>query len=51
MYNNGIKRSVVTATGMRTCQPQAGWWWIKNEDEPGFSIETQGNHLFMAGYM
>jgi hypothetical protein len=54
MINNGINRSVVTVPGTQICQPQApqtGWWWNKNEGGRGFSIETQGNHLFMAGYL
>ena len=52
--NGGINRSVVTVPGTLTCQPQApetGWWWNKNEGGRGFSIEAQGNHLFMAGYL
>jgi alpha-tubulin suppressor-like RCC1 family protein len=53
MVNSGTNRSVATIPGTLTCQPQApqtGWWWNKNESGRGFSIETQGNHLFMAGY-
>ncbi|HUP30167.1 MAG TPA: hypothetical protein VM122_08350 [Usitatibacter sp.] len=54
MLNNGINRSAVTVPGPATCQPQppeAGWWWNKSESGRGFSIETQGNRLFMAGYL
>jgi hypothetical protein len=54
MINTGTNRSVVTIPGTQTCQPQApqtGWWWNKNEGGRGFSIETQGNNLFMAGYL
>ncbi len=54
MINNGVNRSAVTVPGPQTCQPQApqtGWWWNKNEGGRGFSIETQDNHLFMAGYL
>jgi hypothetical protein len=54
MINNGINRSAVTVPGPQVCQPQApqtGWWWNKNEGGRGFSIETQGDHLFMAGYL
>jgi alpha-tubulin suppressor-like RCC1 family protein len=53
MINGGTNRSVVTIPGAQKCEPQApqtGWWWNKNEGGRGFSIETQGNHLFMAGY-
>jgi alpha-tubulin suppressor-like RCC1 family protein len=53
MINNGINRSAVTIPGPQTCQPQApqtGWWWNPAEGGRGFSIEAQGNHLFMAGY-
>lgn len=31
--------------------PESGWWWSPNESGRGFSIETQGNVLFIAGYM
>ena len=54
MLNSGVNRSAVTVPGPATCQPQppeAGWWWNKNESGRGFSIETQGNRLFMAGYL
>lgn len=54
MLNNGVNRSAVTVPGPVTCQPQppeTGWWWNKNEPGRGFSIEAQGNRLFMAGYL
>ena len=28
-----------------------GWWWNASEPGRGFSIETQGNTIFMAGFM
>ncbi|MDH5265694.1 MAG: hypothetical protein OEX21_13180, partial [Betaproteobacteria bacterium] len=54
MISNGINRSAVTVPGARVCKPQApqtGWWWNPAEDGRGFSIETQGNRLFMAAYL
>ena len=53
MLNNGINRRVTTVPGALNCDPQppqTGWWWNKNEPGRGFSVETQGNHMFMAGY-
>lgn len=31
--------------------PQNGWWWNAAESGRGFSIEQQGNTLFIAGYL
>ena len=28
-----------------------GWWWSSSESGRGFSIEVQGNAIFMAGFM
>lgn len=30
--------------------PESGWWWNPAESGRGFSIDIQGNSLFMAGY-
>jgi lysyl endopeptidase len=38
-----------TRTGGVT--PETGWWWNPAESGRGFAIETQGNTLFIAGYM
>ena len=38
-------------SGVTSFQPQTGWWWNAAESGRGFFIETQGNNLFMAGYM
>ncbi len=54
MLNSGINRSAVTVTGARVCKPQppqTGWWWNPAEGGRGFSIEAQGNNLFMATYL
>lgn len=32
-------------------QPETGWWWNPAEPGRGFSIEIQGNSVFLAGYM
>jgi len=32
-------------------QPETGWWWNPNESGRGFSLEVQGNAMFIAGYM
>ena len=31
--------------------PESGWWWNPAESGRGFSIEIQGNVIFVAGYM
>ena len=31
--------------------PENGWWWNPAESGRGFSVEIQGNTLFLAGYM
>jgi len=55
MINGGVNRSAVTVPGSgATCNPQppqTGWWWNPAEDGRGFSIEVQGNSLFMAGFL
>ena len=30
---------------------ESGWWWSASEAGRGFSIETQGSSIFMAGFM
>lgn len=30
--------------------PEAGWWWNPNESGTGYSLEIQGNRLFMAAF-
>ncbi len=32
-------------------QPKTGWWWNPDESGRGFSIELQGDHMFLAAYM
>jgi hypothetical protein len=54
MINNGINRGAVTVPAARECRPQlpqTGWWWNPQEPGRGFSIEAQGNNLFMATYL
>ena len=36
---------------LRPQLPQTGWWWNPQEPGRGFSIEAQGNNLFMATYL
>jgi hypothetical protein len=31
--------------------PETGWWWNAAESGRGFSLETQGSTMFIAGYM
>jgi hypothetical protein len=32
-------------------QPRTGWWWNPDESGRGFSIEVQGDHMFIGAYM
>ena len=32
-------------------EPQSGWWWNPAESGSGYSIERQGNQIFMAAYL
>ena len=34
-----------------TLQPRVGWWWNPGQDGRGFSIELQGDHMFIGAYM
>ena len=38
-------------TTLAHAAPQNGWWWNPNQSGRAFSIEIQGNTLFMAGYL
>jgi hypothetical protein len=40
----------VFALGEATFQP-TGWWWTPDESGRGFSIEVQGDTLFLAAFM
>lgn len=40
----------VFGTGDPPFQPK-GWWWNPDENGRGFSIDVQGDTLFMAGFM
>jgi subtilisin family serine protease len=41
----------IYGSGTPAFQPETGWWWNAAESGRGFTIEIQGNTLFMAGYM
>ena len=32
-------------------QPFSGWWWNPSESGTGYSVEIQGNYLFLVGFM
>jgi hypothetical protein len=38
-------------SGTPAFQPETGWWWNEAESGRGFTVEIQGNTLFMGGYM
>ncbi|MCL5802180.1 MAG: delta-60 repeat domain-containing protein [Gammaproteobacteria bacterium] len=41
----------VFGAGEAGFQPENGWWWNETESGRGFSIELQGDRLFIGGYM
>jgi hypothetical protein len=54
MINGGVNRSVASIPGAASCAPQApqtGWWWNPAESGRGYSIESHGNVVFVAGYL
>jgi hypothetical protein len=54
MLSNGINRNVVAVPGSLECKPQApqaGWWWNPTEGGRGYSLESQGNHIFYAAFL
>lgn len=34
-----------------TFRPETGWWWNADEGGRGFSIEVQGDQVYIAGFM
>lgn len=32
-------------------QPETGWWWNADEGGRGFSVEVQGDNMYIAGFM
>jgi hypothetical protein len=32
-------------------RPKTGWWWNSDESGSGYSVEIQGNHLFVVAFM
>src|SRR5262249_952585 len=45
-----IERQVF-GSGDTPFEPQAGWWWDPDEPGTGYSVEVQGQFLFMVGFM
>jgi hypothetical protein len=39
---------IPSAPGSR---PKTGWWWNPDESGSGYSIEIQGNHMFIVAFM
>jgi hypothetical protein len=37
--------------GAPSLQPRTGWWWNPSESGRGFSMELQGDHMFIGAYM
>ena len=36
--------------GVAEAAPESGWWWNPGQSGRGFSIEIQGDSMFVAGY-
>lgn len=45
-----IERQVF-GTGDPAFEAAAGWWWNADESGTGFSVEIQGQYLFVVGFM
>ncbi len=45
-----IERQIFGA-GAPAFKPYVGWWWNSNESGSGYSVEVQGNNLFVVGFM
>lgn len=45
-----IEREIF-GSGPATFQPQSGWWWNPAESGSGYSMEVQGNTVFLVGFM
>lgn len=39
------------AAGIVQAEPQSGWWWNPQQSGRGFSLEIQGDSMFVAGYL
>ncbi len=54
MISGNVVNRAVSVPGAVQCNPQppqTGWWWNAAEGGRGYSIEVQGNNLFMASYL
>jgi len=45
-----IEREIFDATDT-VFQPETGWYWNPAESGSGYSLEVQGNNLFLVGFM
>jgi hypothetical protein len=45
-----IERQIFGGTGA-VFQPFSGWWWNTDESGSGYSVELQGDKLFIVGFM
>jgi len=48
--NVAIERQIF-GTGDPAFEAEAGWWWNADESGTGFSVEIQGQYLFVVGFM
>jgi hypothetical protein len=46
-----IERQIFQHGSTGTLQPRVGWWWNPDQSGRGFSIELQGDHMFIGAYM
>jgi len=45
-----IERQIY-GSGAAPFKPLSGWWWNPDESGTGYSVELQGNNLFVVGFM
>jgi hypothetical protein len=46
-----IERQIFDTDESFEDQPKTGWWWNPAESGSGYSVEIQGNTLFVVGFM
>lgn len=49
-HGRGMFRASVASTST-TATPETGWWWASTESGRGFSLEVNGNNIFMSSYL
>ena len=46
-----VERQIFSRPAESSFRPIPGWWWNPDESGTGYSIEVQGDQLFLVGFM